>query len=1129
MAVLGSVTWSPADPGIGDSVKVEVLNPQGTPYNNDDPTLICVNGVPGSTQYLQFANSGAHSLLVTATGPAGPEQLTATIQVSAPPAAPVTAAPVTADPLPGAAAQATTLPRIIAASPGSESPYEILLSALAPSAVVPPLPHPAAPAEPPVNVTPAITPSPAPVAAAPATAQATAPASDPVAAPATNPAADQVRDLSVATFPTVIENLPIRVAPPPTAPQTTYVWDFGDGSAQVTTTTPYVTHDFEAALGTTDLYQPFHITVTMTDPSGTSSTSTRTLSAMNVYVASKNRGFLVPSTSANGWLQKTAAGFAGTATITNAESSAFQVSHYQIIPITADGADPGTVSSPIAVAQPVQVPAKGSVDIRVAGTDPSTVSSPIALAQPVEVPARGSVDIQVSCDSSDLPGNAIGFSAVFVDPASVAAKFPEKVAARSVDPASPPASEPRADTAPQVPSDVAAPAAGAATSEGGTVTGPIPVESPLAGLQVRATAHFIMAPADRLSGESATSGGSAQVGQPCDPDNLGDAPADLVCQVVQPVQYKQVTLPGMFVNARKGDTVLVPGGGDSLVSGMLVALTPPQPFSHSGLMTADYLQITHCTASQERLMAYPVGDALTSSEPTDGFRSDVVEYVWPGVITESAEEATSPFTMNDPESGKSYSFGNEFSQFPNSIMLDGALQLIPPVVVKPDPLEETPALRQQLWKVADDAAQQAGQFHYRFYCFTDPAIAEGTTGNAPANVGWASGTSPAVCASFVWLMMKRNGMNLMGPSANVTQAEVSSYATANGAAISADTPDGLFFYSAAQRQVAGAFLNQSLFNLVRDQVNWFEDDLTGTSTHICNQICNSFADDDSSSDNDSTAWQNPGSANAVSPNDILFWNLPSAGGPYGYFERLYYQPSQVSNVPVSVWARYSGTATVNGKVTYNGAPAPGATIQLTQTLTAFSGADGTFTIPGVPLGSYQLKATKSEPSDIPGGLPWLASASQIVSVDQASQSVAVTLEPPSSAYREVDIESSVTLNWSYSWNDGITTERQSETVGVSISLDVGPDQPANSGSFNTSVHSAYFDYTATAVLAPGGAVNVTVVGTIDGDQNTQSVVSLLVGADQQTSFGYNGQWSAKNDSATMSAVIITNGRQNREN
>jgi hypothetical protein len=53
--------------------------------------------------------------------------------------------------------------------------------------------------------------------------------------------------------------------------------------------------------------------------------------------------------------------------------------------------------------------------------------------------------------------------------------------------------------------------------------------------------------------------------------------------------------------------------------------------------------------------------------------------------------------------------------------------------------------------------------------------------------------------------------------------------------------------------------------------------------------------------------------------------------------------------------------------------------------------------------------------------------------------------------------------------------------------------------------------------------------TIDGDQNTQSVVSRLVGADQQASFGYTGQWGANNDSATMSAVIITNGRQNREN
>jgi hypothetical protein len=819
---------------------------------------------------------------------------------------------------------------------------------------------------------------------------------------------------------------------------------------------------------------------------------------MNVYVASKNLGFLVPDTTVNGWLQRTAQGFAGTATITNNEAGAFQVSHYQIIPITADG------------------------------TDPATASALIELADAVEVPAKGSADIQVSCDSADLPGNAIGFSAVFVDPASVPRKLPSPIGVRPVGlgpvapaPAAPePEPEPRVD---MVPRDL--PAAGGIHPIAGGIH-PIPVGTfSLAGLKVRANAHFIMSPRDRLFGHGA-SNGNAEVGQPCNPDDLGDAPADLVCQ---PIQYKQESLPGMFLNARKGDAVLVPGGGDSLVSGMLVALNPPQAFSHSGLMTADHTQITHCTASQERMMDYPVGDFLTSTEPTDGFRSDVVEYGWPGVITESVDEATGTFSMTDPESGKSYNLDTEFSQFPNSVVLDGALQLVPPVVVKPDPLEETPAPRQELWKVADDAIQQVGKFHYRFYCFTDPAIAEGTTGNAPANVGWASGTAPAVCASFVWLMMKRNGMDLMGSSADVTQAEISSYAAANGAVISADTPDGLFFYSAAQRQQAGAFLNQSLFNLVRDQIDWFEDDLTETSDHICNQICNSFANDDSSSDNTSTAWQNPGSGNAVSPNDIIFWNPPSAGGPYGYFERLYYQPAQVSSVPVSVWSRYSGTATLTGTVTYNGAPAPGATIELTETLTAFSGADGTFAIPGVPVGSYQLKATKSEPSDIPGGLPWLASSSQVVSVDQASQHVAVTLEPPSSSYREVQIESSVNLTWTYSWNDGISTQTQSQDVGISITLDVSPDNPVATGSSHVAVRSAYFDYNATAVLTPDEAVNVTVVGTIDGDQNTQSVVSRLVGADQQTSFGYTGQWGANNDSATMSAVIITNGRQNREN
>src|SRR5208282_3120513 len=187
---------------------------------------------------------------------------------------------------------------------------------------------------------------------------------------------------------------------------------------------------------------------------------------------------------------------------------------------------------------------------------------------------------------------------------------------------------------------------------------------------------------------------------------------------------------GRFMNARKGDVVLSPGG-NGLIGGLLSHIHTPQFYSHIGIMTNDYDQITHCIAIDERMKAYPVGSILgVGPEPTSGFRPDVVKYGWPGTVTQTVENSVLGEPRNDPEGGAAYNLQG-FDASAEGATISGAWHIIPPIVVKPDPMYETDGLRQQLHAVADDAFSHTGKFHYRFYGYTDPTIADNTV--APAN------------------------------------------------------------------------------------------------------------------------------------------------------------------------------------------------------------------------------------------------------------------------------------------------------------------------------------------------------------------------------------------------------------
>src|SRR5204863_913757 len=157
----------------------------------------------------------------------------------------------------------------------------------------------------------------------------------------------------------------------------------------------------------------------------------------------------------------------------------------------------------------------------------------------------------------------------------------------------------------------------------------------------------------------------------------------------------------------------------------------------------------------------------------------------------------------DPEFAKTYSV-SAFGAHTVGVTHNDQFKMIPPLVVKPDPLQETPAIRTALHAIATDARNDAGRpgmkgkYHYRWYCYSDPKIGL----NAPEgpDAGWAEGTRPSVCSSYVWMHAKARGTALETHQALVQPTDLEQKDV--DAAVRPLTPDGLYFYTAAERRKA---------------------------------------------------------------------------------------------------------------------------------------------------------------------------------------------------------------------------------------------------------------------------------------------------------------------------------------
>lgn len=115
-------------------------------------------------------------------------------------------------------------------------------------------------------------------------------------------------------------------------------------------------------------------------------------------------------------------------------------------------------------------------------------------------------------------------------------------------------------------------------------------------------------------------------------------------------QFSGRVAPWRIKGARKGNLFLTPGGPSGVIGALLSALTPPQDYSHMGIVITDDgdngTVLRHCTASEDWLMrkVFTTGTIfddtpLEMAIPLHGFRSDAVHFLWPGTITQTVEIA----------------------------------------------------------------------------------------------------------------------------------------------------------------------------------------------------------------------------------------------------------------------------------------------------------------------------------------------------------------------------------------------------------------------------------------------------------------------------------------------------------
>jgi len=976
--VIGKLSVQPATVLPGQPVQLEVLNALGGPLS-DAAVSVTIQGIPGASRWEQYAAAGTYSIVAIASN--------GTLRATAQASVVVSGTPMTFTLDPPSVKQ---LPIIEAATvPGLPYAGNFTLGTPRSAFGVPVTATP-------VKMT-APAAAPAPVAAPPGTGHVAAAAAElPVSEPVTPivPIAGGNAAGVLAAGSPEIPGAPVA---------TSYTWDFGDGSPAVTTTSPAVTHDYFPVITGDAVEHFFDVSCTAVHDNVT---VRRTIVLHSAYGMCKQLGTIVPPvTGAPTYAPLATASVLGLTIPLNGFSASLIVHNLEQAPIVLDS----LAIVPMSDATTMNPPAPGFVTMSTPQTIAAGSASALGTFVPFSALSLGGPPANAFAlyYSGTAAGVPVRFSVVFrisavyaglttqsSSPVVVWQRGPALAALTNLTAARAglSAGGENVDVATRT---IAVPLAADANTSDTVIQATSAIQAGLASITSAALPKAAAVPTPAAAPAvvedeitiNPTDPPPVAPGAPCYPDDISDADAasaaaqQLVCQLT-PGPSQTVTIPAAFQNAQAGDVILSPaptGDGD-LIAAMFAALTPPQRHGHSGLMTANFYEITHCTASVARIAANTNNDAVGVPTSLNG---QMLQYGWPGSITQTIDEATNSVPWTAPE-GATYSESSfNFDDRGNP------QQLIPPMVVKPLPENEQTA-RPKLRQAADLARSKGAQYaspynqpagkllgeqlsiggcYYSFYNYTKPQISAGFTDPAPADGGWAEGMSPAVCSAFVWMCMKETGIPCVSTNADESLSDFTAAALATGeVAVSPDasnpTLDGLIYYPEQERQAGAAALYALFMQQALSKEGGFgtlpgvNDTVAGP---IADQLLNCFAFGDPNMVGQNN-WQNPGVGNAVSPDNIMLWSPPY----FGYLEPLQYLPSHTDQYTASEWVRVTTHGTISGKVTRadTGAPVGGALVWANLNVSgmyAYTGNDGSYTLTDVPLGAYALKASATIP------------------------------------------------------------------------------------------------------------------------------------------------------------------------
>ncbi|HEX7699446.1 MAG TPA: carboxypeptidase-like regulatory domain-containing protein, partial [Kofleriaceae bacterium] len=176
--------------------------------------------------------------------------------------------------------------------------------------------------------------------------------------------------------------------------------------------------------------------------------------------------------------------------------------------------------------------------------------------------------------------------------------------------------------------------------------------------------------------------------------------------------------------------------------------------------------------------------------------------------------------------------------------------------------------------------------------------------------------------------------------------------------------------------------------------------VTDIKDNLGNQVLNAFAtdwcDDDAT---DSDKWKQTTDANAVSPQNLMFYDSPL----YGYSEPLIYRDERMEEVTIYKWRLVKQTGTVTGHVRFNGNPVAGGDVQISAAMQTHTDGNGKFTIANVPVGEV-IVAAQTEIDNLR-----MSAAPPVQVTANHTTDLTIDLAAPSHVFRRIVIDGSLNV------------------------------------------------------------------------------------------------------------------------